>query len=438
MPPEDSFFAHRPALRPLAYRDFRLLLAGTTLIGIILPLQFLTQVFWIQDYYPGRSVFYTTLIAGSRGLAMLIFALLGGAIADRMERRHVLLYCAFAALALNAAVAFFMVDTTFGSSTIFAVTAVTFFSAGVLSIDQPARQAAIPSVVGMASLSSAISLNMIALQLTLPLSLPLIGFLNGVFDPGHVYAGSLAGLALAVPLIAMLRFSSQGQAAQGTSMLANIAEGLRYSARSPVIFGVIAIVVVIQVIGMPGVANPLGPVWMTEVLGLSPAQFGFMAMTWGIGAMVTSIGLARLQGLVQRGPTLCFAAVLFGVSILVFGYSRSVPLTAFANFTLGIALTAMLVTSSTIVQQTVSDEMRGRVMGLFPLTLGLAQLNTMTIGAAAQLLGLTLVVPALGWITLALSGAIILGQPALRRAKPEPRALAPPGRPVPEQVAGAD
>lgn len=435
MPAEDSFFGRRPALRPLAYRDFRLLLAGTTLIGIIMPLQFLTQVFWVQDHYPDRSVFYTTLIAGSRGLAMLIFSLLGGAIADRMERRRVLLYCAFASLALNAVIAFFMLDNTFGGATIFAVTAVTFFSAGVMSVDQPARQASIPAVVGMSSLSSAISLNIIAMQLTLPLSLPLIGFLNGAFDPSHVYAGSLAGLVVVIPLIAMLRFSSEGQASRDTSVLGNIVEGLRYTARTPVIFGVIAIVVVIQVIGMPGVANPLGPVWMTEVLGLSPAQFGFMAMTWGIGAMVTSVSLARLQGLVHRGQTLCVVAIMFGVSILVFGYSRSVPLTAVANFVLGVGLTTMLVTSSTIVQQTVSDEMRGRVMGLFPLTLGLAQLNTMTIGAAAQLLGLTVVVPALGWITLALSGAIIIGQPALRRARPHPVARA---HPPPEPVTAGD
>jgi predicted MFS family arabinose efflux permease len=155
-------------------------------------------------------------------------------------------------------------------------------------------------------------------------------------------------------------------------------------------------------------------------------------MTWGIGAMVASIALARLNWLVQRGSTLCFAAILFALSILIFGYSRYVPLTAFANFTLGIAFTTMLVSSSTIVQQTVTDAMRGRVMGLFPLTMGLAQLNTMSIGAIAQLVGLTVVVPALGWITLAICIAIIVGQPALRRVAPRPgvQPAPPPASPV--------
>jgi MFS family permease len=80
-------------LKALRHRDFAVLLGGTTLVGFVMPMQFLTQIFWIQDEYPGRDVLYVALLAGVRGSAMLTFSLLGGAIADRFERRRVLLAC---------------------------------------------------------------------------------------------------------------------------------------------------------------------------------------------------------------------------------------------------------------------------------------------------------------------------------------------------------
>jgi len=60
-------------------------------VGFVMPMQFLTQIFWVNDRYPDRDVLYVSLIAASRGSAMLLFGLVGGAWADRFERRKVLL-----------------------------------------------------------------------------------------------------------------------------------------------------------------------------------------------------------------------------------------------------------------------------------------------------------------------------------------------------------
>jgi len=74
----------------LSHRDFRLLLAGSAAVSFVMPMQFLTQIFWIQDRYESREVLYVGLIAASRGSAMLLFGLIGGAFADRFERRNFL------------------------------------------------------------------------------------------------------------------------------------------------------------------------------------------------------------------------------------------------------------------------------------------------------------------------------------------------------------
>ncbi len=416
-------------LRALRHRDFAFLLGGMTLVGFVMPMQFITQIFWIQDEYPERDVLYVALLSGVRGSAMLIFSLLGGAIADRFERRRVLLTCETLALSLNAMVALLMLTNPFGGAGVVALFVITFFAAGNQAVDMPTRSASIPAVVGMRDLSNAIALNMIAMQAGFLFAPPLVGVLNEAFSPGQVYAGTLLAWGLILPLIAMLRFRSRGEANRAVGMLTNIREGLQYTRRDQTIFAVIMLVLVMQVVGMPGVAS-LGPLWMRDVMDLSKAGFGFMAFTWGLGGACASLLFVFRHGLSGRGTTLVTVTLLFAVGVIVFGHSRLIPVTAGANFTLGFCMVATNVTSSTIAQHVVSEEMRGRVMGLFPLMMGLAMLAAAPVGAVGQVAGLEVVVPTLGWTTLALIATIVVFRPQVRRvdgteARPVPASLAP-------------
>ncbi|MGH2631913.1 MAG: MFS transporter, partial [Tepidiformaceae bacterium] len=363
-----AFFGRFQSTQALRQRDFQLLLAGSTLVGFTMPVQYLTQIFWIEDNYASREVLYVGLLAASRGFALLAFSLLGGAIADRFERRRVLLACESTAFILNALIAVLMITNPFGDATIAALLAATFLAAGNMAVDMPTRTASIPAIVGMDDLANGISLQMIGQQLAAPLALPLAGVLNGLFDAGNVYAGSLVAWLLILPLISSLRYHSVGEADRRQSVVRNVHEGLAYSWREPTIFAVVLLVLILQVVGMPGPSS-LGPVWMTTVLGLSKAQFGAIAMTWGLGAMVGSFVLAQQPRLARRGTTLCAMTLMFAVSAIIFGHSRFIPLTAVVNFTLGFSLVGTMVSASTIVQYAVSDEMRGRVMGLFPMAM---------------------------------------------------------------------
>ena len=408
-----SFFARRQSMRALAHRDFRLLLLGTTIVGFVMPIQFLTQVFWVQAQYPSRSVLYVGLIAASRGSALLFFSLVGGAIADRFERRRVLLFCESTALALNVVIAALMLTEPFGEATVAALLVLTFLAAGNMAIDQPTRSASTPAIVGMSDLANGIGLQMMAVQLTTPLSLPLVGLLNAMFEPGQVYAGSLVAWLAILPLISALRFRSLGGARRSEGMLGNIRSGLAYTRRDPAISGIILLILILQVVGMPGPAT-LGPIWMTEVLGLSKSQFGLMAMTWGLGAATASVFFARNHRLTRSGRSFSTMVLLFATGTIVFGHSRLVPLTAVVNFGLGFTLVGTMVSASTMVQFLVSDEMRGRVLGLFPLAMGLAMLDAAPVSALGQVFGLEAVLPALAWTTLGLCLLVVARQPLLR------------------------
>lgn len=405
------------AANALESRDFRLLFAGSVLVSFVMPMQFLTQVFWVQERYPEREVLFVGLLGAARGSAMIAFGLIGGALADRLERRRLLIGCQVAALAINGGVAALMLAEPFGAANVAVLLGLTFAAAANMAIDQPARQAATPAIVGMAALPSAITLQMVAQQVTFPLALPLVGFLNSRMEPGEVYALTLLAWAGVLPLLFALRFRSRGQGGAGAGVVRNAWAGLRYTRGEPTIFAVIVLVLAIQLLGMPGPAS-LGPSWMRNVLGLSETQFGFMAMTWGLGTMAASVFYFVRNDLPGRGLTLWGAGIGFALCALVFAYSRSVPLTAVANFGLGFALVSTMVSSSTIAQQRVEEAMRGRVMGLFPLAMGLAMLAAFPVGAAAQAASMEAVFPVMAWATLAAVAGSMALQPGLRRVAP--------------------
>ncbi|MFN0096293.1 MAG: MFS transporter [Dehalococcoidia bacterium] len=403
-------------LRSLRFRDYRLLLAATVMQNLTMPMQFITLTFWAADTYEGKTALVSSLIMGVRGAGMLLFSFLGGAFADRFERRKVLLVCECTAFTVTALMGLTMVTKPFGDATIAAVIGLVFLSAANMATDGPSRTASIPVIVGQENMASAIALNNVAQQLTFPLIIPIVGFLSGTIGPGKVVLVSLVAWAVIFPSISLLKYSSRNAVTKRRSVrgtLQDVRAGLRYAKGSSAILAIIGMLATMQVVGMPGVGM-LGPVWMTEVLDLSRAQFGLVAMLWGVGALVSSLVFALWVSATRRATTLAGVVVCFAVAGIVFAHSREPVLTAAANAVLGAAMTGAMVTAMTTIQYAVADDMRGRVMGLFPLVMGGSMLAVAPVGAVSQVVGLELVVPILEWATLGIALLLIATLPVLR------------------------
>lgn len=429
-----TFFDRHPAFSALRFRDFRLMLFHTTLQFVLFPIQGITLTFWALENYPDEKVLYPGLIAATRGVGMLGLGLVGGAIADRFERRNVLRFCEVSATLITAYISVLMIWQPLGEYTFFGVLFGVLLFAANMGVDAPARSAAIPAIVGPAEMGRALGLNNIAQQLTFPLVLPLVGVFMAIFGPGKVFAASLAVYAIIMPLVFSYRFSSVRGMGERKSLGRDIAAGLRYVRSEAAISGIFMLIVVLHVVGMGGIGI-LGPVWFTQVLGLTSAQFGIAAMFWGVGAATSSFFFARMQGYTNRGLTLCVTVLLFGVAATIFGHSRFVPLTVAANLTAGFAMAGTMITAMTIVQRLVRDDMRGRVMGLMPLTMGLSMLNGATVGYVGQRVGLEIMMPTLGWLTIAIAAVVILARPAMRAVRPVPAALVVPAAATPPETA---
>ncbi|MCZ7575527.1 MAG: hypothetical protein M5U18_00045 [Dehalococcoidia bacterium] len=167
-----------------------------------------------------------------------------------------------------------------------------------------------------------------------------------------------------------------------------------------------------------------------EVLGFNSAQVGLMGATWGLGSVSASIMIARNAHLALRGGSLAFVAIFFGLAVLSFGYSRFIPLTALSDYGLGFAFTSTSLVASTLIQHLVADEMRGRVLSFFPLTIGIAQAATAIAGLAGQAIGLALLLPLLGWLVLTGSLLVVVRYREFLGSRVESRVA----RPQAEQV----
>ena len=419
-----------PDLAALRFRDYRLLWSGMLAMSALMPLQFTTMLLYLQDSAPENVRFLLTgLFAALRGGVMLFAGIPGGALADRFDRRRLLLIAQSAAILGNGGVALLMLTTDGSAPALAAILALTLVGGAAMTVDTPARQALVPQLVPRERLANAIALDAVAMQLAFPLSLPLVGILIETVGYGGAYASSLLGHATVLLMLLQMRARPGVPAARRVPILAEMREGLRYTRRSPTVLSLIVLLLAVMAVGFPTVGS-LGPVWVTRVLDVSPAKFGFFGALWGLGALVASVAMTNAGHFPRKGWLVAGAALSFSCCVVVWGYSRSVPLSAAVNFFLGGSLVVMQVSARSLVQRIVPNAIQGRVLSLFMLNMGVSQFMAGPVGALYQAFGIERVVPVLGWLSLILALAIVLARPSIRRAgnPPEPVSEPPQAR----------
>ena len=407
-----------PDLAALRHRDYRLLWCGMLGMSALMPLQFTTMLLYLQDTAPADVRYLLTgLFAALRGGMMLFVGIPGGALADRFDRRRLLLAAQSVAIVANGGIAALMLFSGGSAPGLTALFALTLVASAAMTVDMPARQAFVPQLVPREQLANAIALDAVAMQLAFPLSLPLVGILIETVGFGGAYAASLLGHATVLLMVLQIRArGAVSSAARRSSIPTEMREGLRYTRRSPTVLWLIVLLLVVMALAFPAVGS-LGPVWVTRVLDVSPAKFGFFAALWGLGALLGSVAMTTAGHFPRKGWLVAGGALTFTACTVLWGYSRSVPLSAVLNLCLGGSQAVMQVSARSLVQRIVPNAMQGRVLSLFMLNMGLAQFMSGPVGALYQLLTIERVVPVLGWISLTLATAIVLLRPEIRRAR---------------------
>ena len=179
---------------PLAVRDFRLLFLGLLLGQALTPFQFVAQIIWVQVSAPeDLRIVLVGLIAAVRGAGMLSFGLFGGALADRFDRRRLLIVTQLAALVCNVAIGVVMVLGSPEGGTLVLFYVLTFGASALMSIDLPTRQAIVPDIVGRELTTAGIALNAAGGQIALPVAIMGTGFVIDAFGAGRGLSRGIRG-----------------------------------------------------------------------------------------------------------------------------------------------------------------------------------------------------------------------------------------------------
>jgi hypothetical protein len=286
-------------------------------------------------------------------------------------------------------------------------------ASGTAAIDLPTRQAMVPEILGPALLPAGISLNTAGAQIAMPVSL----FASGLIIDALGYPGAFAlsglGLACEVTMLSLMRFRPEPRTAKAGSYgvrktFRDIGDGVRYTRANGTVLCVIVLMVAMMALGFPAVAN-LGPTWITTAVGVSYRHFGFVAVTWGVGAFLVSLAMTRYTRFDRQGVMLAVGALAFAGGFLIFAVP-TIPTAVIGNLVLGAGLALAQISATTLIQLIVPNDVRGRVMSLLQLNMAVAQLLTFPLALIAEATSLEMLFPTLAVIVLALVLAIVIAQ----------------------------
>jgi MFS family permease len=402
-------------LAALRHRDFRILWLGMLLSSSTIMFQWFAIGRLIEDYFPrilGDSfpILLMLGIAGlTRGLGMLVASIMGGAFADRHDRRNLAIGTQAVGMALAG---LFALLIALDWIQLWQVFILLFAVAAAQTFDLPARQALIPQLVDRADLTNAVSLFTAGMQTSFAFSPLLAGYLLDALGIAGTYAASMIGHGALLGALLFIR--PRGRVGSGDEpVLTRVAEGMRYSRGSHVVFGILAISFTISALSMAVIIN-LSPYWILRVLDVSPTTWGLLAAVWGIGAVMTSYFLSTRGDFRHKGTLFVGSALVFSALFVIWSLVRSPFWFGFTQFFMAICMSSNFVSGGAIIQNAVPDEVRGRVLSLFGLNQAIALTAGIIAGSVAEAGGAETVVPLLAGVQLCGIGFAALALPRLR------------------------
>ena len=351
---------------------------------------------------------------------MLFFSLFGGVIADRVQKKYVLIVGQAASGVVSLAIAFslvfgFMSEERSGSWIILVVAAL--FQGTIMGLMMPSRQAMIAEIVDQEQLMNAVALNtfiMNSLRLLAPVPL---GFVIYLYDFEAVYFLMTAMYVIAVLFISLMPKTGT-VTLRGRGAIRDITDGLRYVRHETTILIILLVIFVVTLLSMPYMM--LLPALTEDILEVDSRGFGLLLSMSGVGAMLGSIFLASLPNK-KRGLMLMVGSLILGIALVGLFFSSSWfpsftwPVALGFIFFVGIGQTARMTLGNTLLQYYVEDEYRGRVMSLMMMEFGLTSFGVFAAGVMTDVVGVQWAVGGLAIILIFFSLAVMAFVPRLRK-----------------------
>lgn len=395
--------------RSLRHRDYALFWSGNFLSNIGTWMQNLALGWLILEIANSR---FLLGLNGFLGMApSLVFSLPGGAIADRLSRRKLMLFSQTAMMLLAFALA---VLTSLKAVNVVEILLISFLTGAATALNNPAYQALVPDLVPGGDLINAISLNSAQFNMSRAIGPTLAGIaLGGLGVAACFYLNAVSFLALIVALF-MIVIPSRPPA-RASTLWEGIVEGMQFVNANRIILILLTIPAFLSLMGMPVLV--LMPAFARDDLHLQASGLGYLMAGSGLGAVGGALVLARQSTAKGKFGFAVSSAVLFSLSLIAFAITRNFWSAFLCLVVLGGAMVGALALTNTTLQITSPPHLRGRVMSFFNLaSMGLAPLGSLQAGAVAQAFGTRFALKLGGVFCLIYFSFLLAMLPRLRRS----------------------
>lgn len=393
------------------YPNYRLYWLGALASNVGTWTQMVAQGWLVYDLT--GSTFYLGLVGFATAIPSLFLSLVGGVLADRFERRRLMIFTQAGAMITALLLAYLTIS---GQVTVWHILAIAFIAGVVNALNVPIRQTIISDLVPRDALLNAIALNSAQFQTSRTLGPAVAGLIVAAVGPGWCFfINGLSFLAVIGALVAM-KLPPLEPVQRKTSMRKNLADGIRYVRRDPVILSLVGLATVPSFFGMP--YSQLMPAFASSVLHVGAEGLGFLMSCAGLGALVGALAVASLGKGAPRGLLLLGAIIAFGSALAVFAGSQLFAVSALMLVMVGTSSMAYNALNQTFLQTLSEDAMRGRVMSILTVaTFGLQPLGTLILGSAASVVGPQLAVVTGGLVCAAFAFWMLATKPELKRLR---------------------
>jgi len=350
---------------------------------------------WIQTVAQSWLVFELTNSAFLLGLVgflgsipIFLFSLFGGVVADRVNKRNILILTqtAFMVLALVLAIL-----TQFKIVTPVHIMFIALLNGTIMAFDAPSRQSVVVEFVGKRHLLNAIALNSVSFNSSRIIGPALAGIMvASIGMAGCFYVNAASFLAVLAALL-FIKLDHTTRIDKNTSKLNDLKDGLKLIKNNRLIMTLIIMVGVSSLFGIS--YTILMPIFASNILHVGVKGLGMLMSASGAGALIAALVLARLGDFNYKGKLLIISSIVFSLSLIVFSLSESYLLSLIALIFIGGASVMAMALINTLLQTMVNDEYRGRVMSAFMFTFaGFMPFGSLIAGIFSHAIGVRLTV----------------------------------------------
>jgi MFS family permease len=394
----------------LQYRNYRLWFWGQMISMFGSWMQITAQGFLV--YQLTHSPAYLGYVGFAAGIPTWLFMMYGGVLADRMPRRNVLVVTQASMMVL----AFILALLTFtGAVQAWHIILLAFMLGVANAFDAPSRQAFVLELVKREDLTNAIALNSTMFNSATAVGPAIAGITYAIFGPAWCFMINAISFLGVIAALLRMKLNVQPRAGKnGKSTLDELKEGIKYTLHHRQIRTLIIMVAVISVFGISYVT--LIPAWAVNILGGDATTNGYLQSARGFGALMSALFIASLGRFQFKGKLLTLGSFMFPALLIVFSFMRWLPLSLLVLVGIGSSLILVFNLANALVQTLVSDELRGRVMGVYTASFfGLMPIGALIMGTLAEHFGSMAAVITGASIAIFTASLIFFFVPAVKR-----------------------